>query len=111
MFVAGDLETVLLVSPPQRDSFGDPIDGPDSSVEIPGCLFAPGDGSENGSRFGQGRVGDNQVETNAVLFAPAGTQVSPADRIVVRGETFEVLGQSLQWGGAGVEIGLHRVTG
>lgn len=111
MFVAGDTESAFVLSPPQRDPFGDPIDGPTTSVEIPGCLFAPGDGSENGSRFGQGRVGDNQVEVNAVLFAPVGTQVMPSDRIEVRGKTYEVIGWPLDWGAIGVEISLHRVTG
>lgn len=112
MFIAGDTITATKIQVPARDEFGDPVeDGQFVETEIPGCLFAPGVGAEQGSRFGLNRVGDNQVEAHGILYAPAGTVVAPQDRIRLRGDEYEVLGYSLVWNNSGVEIALHRVTG
>ncbi|MER7167034.1 hypothetical protein ABT336_13330 [Micromonospora sp. NPDC000207] len=91
--------------PPQRDRWGDPIPGSDTRTPIGGCLFAPGPSAEN-------LQGANQTEADGTLYLPAGTPLpSPADKIEIRGDTYEVIGRPRVWGRAGVEIVLQMVTG
>lgn len=104
MFAAGDLETVYIVRPPEKDNFGDPIAGTGEETAVPGCLFAPGATEEM-------LVHAQQVQADATVYAPAGTTVSPADRLRIRGELYEVVGRLRDWGDAGVEILVRLTTG
>lgn len=105
MFIAGDVETVTRLRPPPRDAFGDQV-GSVAELAVPGCLVAPGGSAE----IGEGD-GSRQVDTNATVYAPHGTQVASTDRLRVRGEVYEVVGAPQQWGTSGVVISLRRVTG
>lgn len=101
---AGNAETVVVVRPPPRGRFGDPAPGSTVEIEVPGTLFAPGPSSED-------LVGANQVDSDATIYAPVGTQVLPTDRIRARGKEYSVVGEPQEWAGEGVVIRLRRVTG
>ncbi len=104
-WIAGDVETVTVVRPPARDPrTGDPVAGSAVETSVPGCLFAPAASSEAG-------LGANQVDTGAQLYAPAGTDVRAADRVLVRGDLYEVVGKPQVWGTSGVVAALREVTG
>src|SRR5688500_588493 len=105
MFIAGDVETVTRLRPPPRDAFGDQVGGV-AELDVPGCLVAPGGSAE----IGEGD-GSRQVDTDATVYAPAGSAVVSNERMRVRGHVFEVVGTAQQWGFEGVVIDLRRVTG
>lgn len=104
VFAAGDLETVEVITAPQRDPFGDPLPGTATTRVVAGCLFAPGATAEM-------LTGAQQVEADGTVYLPAGTEVGPADQLRVRGELFDVRGAPRRWGAAGVEVVVTRVTG
>ena len=104
---AGDQITVVVVRPPKKDGFGDPLPGSAVAFEIPGCLFAPGPTTEV-------LDGANQVQADGAVYAPPGppsTDVRPGDQVLVRGDLYEVDGKPQDWGGAGVVILLNLITG
>lgn len=85
-------ETVTrLRGTPAFNNYSDEPDGTDwnapDSLDIPGCGFNPGQSSEP--------VQDarNAVVTQPEVYAPAGSDVLPGDRLVVRGVTYEVDGR------------------
>ncbi len=101
--MAGETETVTVVRPGGRTRFGDD-DGTAAEFPIEGCLYAPGPSSEPG-------FASNQVDTDGTIYAPAGVDVRPTDRIRVRGKLYSVVGEPMDWGSAGVVIVLRRQTG
>lgn len=105
MFASGDLETVELVAPPERDPFGDPVPGTGGRLTVPGCLFAPGPSAENLN-------GANQVQADGTLYMPAGSPLpGPHHTVRVRDRDYEVIGEPRVWGSAGVEVVLQTSTG
>lgn len=60
-------------------------------LAIPGCAFNPGQSSE------PDQVGRNAVITQPEVYAPFGSDVLAGDRIVIRGQTFDVDGQPASW--------------
>ncbi|MFI7608787.1 hypothetical protein ACIBTV_27255 [Micromonospora sp. NPDC049366] len=104
MALGGDQVTIAVIRPPAKDGFGDPLPGTDVETIVPGCLFAPGPSAEN-------LVAAMQVDSDATVYAPPGTDVLPTDRIRVRGGVYEVAGKPQDWGRAGVVILLRQVTG
>lgn len=103
MFLSGDLETVTRIRPPGRDTFGDPT-GPATETPVEGCLFAPG-------RTDEDHTAAEQVQADAVLYAPPGTDCRPADRWRVRGDEYTTVGKPQVWGTAGVQVFLRLFTG
>jgi hypothetical protein len=101
---AGDAETVVVLRPPGKDRFGDPAAGDTAQFDLPGCLFAPGPSIERNTAA-------NQVDSDATVYAPAGSDVRAADRLRVRGVVYDVIGNPQDWGRAGVVIALRLVTG
>ncbi|MFG3710888.1 hypothetical protein [Micromonospora sp. NPDC047730] len=101
---SGDQITVEVIRPPAKDTFGDPLPGPPDDFLIPGCLFAPGPSAEIVD-------GANQVRTDGTVYAPAGADVRPDDKVKVRGVIYEVVGRPQDWGRAGVVVVLREVTG
>ncbi len=69
-----------------------------AEVEVPGCLFAPGTTSE-----------DNLTRTATVaqptLYAPVGADIATGDRVVVRGNEYDVDGVPGDWRGIGGTLG------
>lgn len=62
-----------------------------TSLTIPGCGFNPG-GSIEPTQDGR-----NAVITRPEVYAPADADVDAGDRIVVRGDTYEVDGKPAEW--------------
>lgn len=104
MTAGGNVETVVIVRPPGKDKFGDPLPGEPARIPVQGCLFAPGPSVEN-------LAGANQVEADGTVYAPPGTDVRPTDQVLVRGDLYEVDGKPRDWGTSGVVIVLKLVTG
>lgn len=105
MWAAGDPERVHIVRGPARDRFGDPVVTAQMDItELEGCLIAPGGSSEN-------TTGANQVTADLTIYAPPAVDVVATDRIVARGQQFEVIGDPQHWGVNGTVIALRRIAG
>lgn len=106
MFVAGDTETVWRLRPPAKDAFGDRVAGATDELEISGCLFAPAGSTESApGSFA------NTVDSPATVYTPPGIDVLPTDKLRIRGQLYEVLGEPQQWGFKGCVVNIRRVTG
>lgn len=97
-----------------RDSTGSEIPGPPTRFAVDFCAVMPPYGVTVGSST-ETHNASSTIETRRVLFAPLGTDVRPADRIIrSNGETWQVEGRpntlpatSL----AHIEASLTEVTG
>lgn len=80
-------------------------------LDIDGCAVAPRDAEEDNTN------GRQAVIAGFNIYAPAGADVLPTDRLTVRGEVHEVHGEPGVWTSpfddvtAGVEIRTRRVDG
>lgn len=88
------------------DDWSDPAE-----FDIDGCAVAPRDAEED-------RTGGRQmVIAGFNVYAPAGTEILPTDRLRIRGDDHEVDGEPGVWTNPytdvteGVEIRTRRVTG
>lgn len=100
-------EDVVVVRPAPRDKFGDPAPGgTETRFVSSGWLFAPGASVEL-------KEGQDSVDTDAALYrtgAPGEEVIRPKDRIEVRGQLFEVVGEPQIWR-LGTVITLRKFTG
>lgn len=112
MFAAG--ETVVRVRAPLvEDRYGNLVRDWEQAerLDIPGCGVAPRTSDEETE---QGRQG---VIVGIAVYAPPGTDVSPHDRVEVRGEVFEVVGEVADWRSPftgwtpGIVVNLSRMEG
>ena len=105
-------ETVTIVRAPvgATDDYGNPVDDWEgaSQTVVTECALAPRSEPESGGP-------DNPaVLIGFQLYAPPGTDIRPTDRVLARGEVFEVDGISAQWANPftgtdfGVEVALRR---
>jgi hypothetical protein len=99
-----------VTDPYSGEATGASWDAP-STLTIPGCGFNPGQSSEP--------VQDarNAVITRPEVYAPSGADILAGDRLVVRGETFDVDGDPADWRSPftgwrpGLVVPLKRVEG
>lgn len=114
MFPRGETVTVLR---------GVPIEDPYSAAEtvldwtvpgetpVPGCAVAPRESVE------PEQVGRSSVIVGLTVFMPAGTAVTAADRLRIRGQVHEIVGEPGDWrspftGRAhGIEVATRQVSG
>jgi hypothetical protein len=106
------VETVTILRPGPStgvDRYGNDSPGPDTRIDVPGCLVAPrlsGDAVENG------RQG---VIVGTTVYFPKGTDVRATDRLEVRGEPHVIEGDPGWWpeapGSRDVECATRRVEG
>ncbi|KUF18871.1 hypothetical protein [Streptomyces silvensis] len=100
--------------PPVRDSTGSVVPGPSTRFSVEYCAVIPPYGVTIGSST-ETHDASTTVETRRVLFAPLGTDVCPADRVLrANGERWEVVGRPNVLGAtslAHVEAALKEVTG
>lgn len=112
MFPAGETVTRLravLV----EDRYGNLV--PDWSdpgrLDIPDCAVAPRTSNEDTE---QGRQG---VVVGIAVYAPTGADITPQDRMEVRGEVWEVVGEVADWRSPytgwrpGIVVNLARMEG
>lgn len=106
-------ELVVVVRPPGRDQFGDPLAGDEARYEVANTLVAPGPSAE----IGVG-AGAQQVDTDMTIYPPRSIlQVVPdgpaaTDEVEVRGLRYSIVGDPQDWGGRNrMVIVLRRVTG
>lgn len=69
------------------------------------ALVAP---SERGEDHGANR---QATITSYDLYLPAGTDITAADRVTVRGDTFDVDGEPAVWADSGIVATVKRVAG
>lgn len=107
-------ETVVIVTPPGKDAFGDPLSGSPAEVTVLGCSVWPIDGTVGSDEIGGDR--NTLVERLSVLL-PDDLSVEATDKVRVRGLMYEVEGAPKHWMSeftgsyAGTELTLSRVTG
>lgn len=111
MFVNGEIVT-LLTPTSGTDRYGDTAanwTAPEATA-VPGCAVAPRASTET-------TADGDRVIIGLTVYLPPGTAVTSKQRVVVRGETYEVVGEPGEWrspytGWApGTEIALQRVEG
>lgn len=114
MFAAGETvirqRATLVVDPYSGETEGLSWDSPDE-LSISGCGYNPGGSTEptDDAR--------NAVITTPEVYAPTGSDVLAGDRLVVRGQTFDVEGDPADWRSpftgwqAGLVIRLKKVAG
>ncbi|HEU4567436.1 MAG TPA: hypothetical protein VFR99_05325 [Marmoricola sp.] len=88
---AGETVVRIRLTPGGRDRFGDPVGTTEDRLTIPGCAVAPRQGGE---QIGDGRYA---VTSGIDLYAPAGADILPSDRVEVRGVVYEVTGEPADW--------------
>jgi N-acetylneuraminic acid mutarotase len=105
MAFGGNVETVVFRYPARYDTFHQQTAAAALDTIVQGCLFAPGATDENDSQA-------HQVVADATLYAPEDAPVLTArDQVMVRGQTYEVIGFPKLWFGEGYEIRLKLITG
>lgn len=104
-FTSNNAETVIFRYPPRLDNYGDPVPGTGQDVVVEGCLFAPGPGREV-------EVHAAQVLADGTVFAPPeAPAISAHDKVIIRGEIYEVVERPRVWLNEGTEIPVRIVTG
>jgi len=107
-------ETVTILERVQTgvDRYGKPVyEWPEPGVEVAGCAVAPRMSEE------PAEVNRNRVITGLTVYLPPGTQITPHDRLVVRGVTYEVVGEPGDWRSPysgvarGIEVAIQRIEG
>lgn len=77
--------------PYSGSSTADDWDNPAAEFDVAGCAVANGGSTEIAQTDRQ------SVEADYDVFMPAGTDITAYDRLVVRGETCEVVGRPFEW--------------
>lgn len=108
----GETVTVLTRTQTGVDRYGKPIYGwPGPGVEIAGCAVAPRTSEE------PVQVGRQAVITGLQVYLPPGVEIGPYDRLLIRGDTYEVEGDTGEWLNPysavwrGVEVACSRIAG
>jgi len=99
-------EQIVIIRPAPLDKFGDPAGGSATETISDGWLFAPAASTEL-------HEGQNSVDTDAALYrtgAPGDEDIRPTDRIEVRGQVFEVVGEPAVWR-LGTVVRLRKFAG
>lgn len=97
-------ETITIVHPVQRDEWGDPLPGTGQSVDVDDCMFAPGASREL-------EVNANQLQADGTVYADPDVAVNERDRVIIRGDTYEVAGKPRLWLNTLLEIPVRLTRG
>lgn len=107
----GETVTILRAGTPTTDRYGNEVPGADQRLDVYGCAVAP---RADADITGQGRQG---VIVGTTIYFPPATDVRATDRLEVRGETHDIVGDPGDWrspysGRArGVEVSTRRAEG
>lgn len=113
----GETITIVRTGPsPGRDELGMPIPGPVTEIDVPGCVAMP---RPENIRIGTGpQQGRDSVITGWTVYAPPGTEIRTTDQLRIRGQLWEVTGETSVWGRNPftgrqglVEVTADRITG
>lgn len=110
MTIPGAGETVTRLRPgtsPGNDRYGSPLPGADSTLLIPGCLYAPDASTEPVA------VGRTAVVTSGTVYMPVGVDLATTDRLMIRGVLYTVEGAPAVWQGmafGGVAVSVKQVS-
>ncbi|WP_181785073.1 hypothetical protein [Streptomyces phytophilus] len=104
---------------PGRDPRGQPIPGPLTETEMPGCVVAPRTGwSEAPSAGGTLQQARDTVIVGYIVYDPQRRDWQTTDQVRIRGEVCGITGQPGDWArnpftgtGAPLEFAADRVTG
>lgn len=105
-------ETVtILRADTAQDRYGNNVDDAVTETDVPGCLVI----SPSGQVAPTDEISSNRdtVTTTRTLFAPAGTDLRPTDRVRHNGRVYQVQGEPSVYPGvlAHMEATLRVVTG
>lgn len=98
-----------------RDTYGNDVRTFPVKATYTNVPVAPADA--NGAGGNEYTDGRDTVVIGLSVYLPDGAAVAPADRAVVRGETWEVIGDPQAWQSPftgwrpGIPVALRRVTG
>ena len=94
MFAHGESVTILTAGTEVDPYSDDPV----SSWEVePSEVVVTGVGVEPRPSDEPTQEARNAVVSGFTLYLPAGTEIGPQNRVVVRGGTYEVLGEAAVW--------------
>lgn len=93
MFPYGETVQVITAGTTTDPYSGEPTDDWDTatSVDVTGVAVEP---RPSGEPLQDAR---NQVTSGFTLYMPAGTAITAQNRVTVRGETYDVLGEPAEW--------------
>lgn len=103
-FASSNGETVIVRTPPRRDNYGDVIPDSAATVTVPDCLVAPGASTEADEH-------SVQVVADADVYMPEGYTPTARDQMIIRGETYEVVGKPQLWLNEGIVVSVRLVVG
>ncbi|HET6634699.1 MAG TPA: hypothetical protein VFH77_06690 [Streptomyces sp.] len=101
---------------PGRDPRGQPIPGPLTETEMPGCVVTPR--QESPQVGGSEQQARDTVIVGYTVYCPSGSDVLTTDQFRIRGALFQVTGEPGEWGrnaftglDGPVQFAADRVTG
>lgn len=98
-----DAETVVWTpSTTETDKYGDGTEADGRSRKLQ-AVVAARSSSESAGSEGPGVLVGESLYILSPRYVPG-----PSDRILVRGQTYEVVGEAHRWGSAGVEVAIQR---
>lgn len=77
-------------------------------LEAPIVTLAPAEPRPSSEPVQEAR---NAVTSGWTLYLPAGTDVTERDRMLVRGQTYDVLGEPADWLGGGLVVQVEHTKG
>jgi hypothetical protein len=111
----GETIVVLDGAPTSRDGDGNDVQTFPQKATYDDVPVGPADGNGTGSN--EAVQAQDQVIIGLTIYPPDGADITAVDRVVVRGETWEVVGLPQPWVSPytgrrpGLSVSLKRVTG
>lgn len=99
------------------DAHGNPVESYAAPVPVPGISFDPGGAMGVGDAAEPRMSGHDRVVTAPTIYGPYDMPFRPQDQVIVRGVTYEAVGEVLRWRSPysgrkrGAVQSLKRVTG
>ena len=108
MNLGGGEEVTILAPGTGTDDYGNDVEDWSAPTETTVTTIAPLEPRPQGETFQNDR---NAVVSGWTLYLPAGTVVSPQNRVRVRGKVYPVQGEPADWGEAGVVVQAFGTVG
>lgn len=92
-FAHGETVDILRSLPGGTDPYGDPIEGTETEIPVPGCAVWTG-ATANTEQLLPGR---EPVTADRAVSFPSGTVVYRTDRLRIRGQVYEIEGDPFEY--------------